>query len=354
MGIQPCIASVPAVDLSVQGGPDRLIRIDSHIRQTLSVIPATIVVLVLLLPVSGLAQNADFDNSGSVGFEDFLLFTAAFGKPDTRFDLDTSGIVDFGDFLIFVSQFGKPGPPTNGLPPDRWIPVPLTTKAQRAAGIAGGEGMQLVYGLSYAPSNPDVVYLVSDVSQVWKSIDGGATWAMKHSGFLANGGLSLVVDPNDEKTVFVAGSTQEDVSDDFADGIYRTGDGGESWSLVHRTPFGHIGEKKGGVNFAFAGADTIYAATHTEGLLRSIDGGTVWTGLGHPSESAGKLLDVRTHPKDHSTLYIATEGGLFTYSEADSGSFRQIGSGIGGFPHAIAIRPVRAVHLGNVRLGAEG
>ena len=131
-------------------------------------------------------------------------------------------------------------------PKDEWIQVPLRSAAQKAAGLTGGEGMQLIYGLSYAPSNPEVAYLVSDTSQVWKSIDGGKFWQMKHKGFLANGGLSLVVDPNNQNLVFVAGSTQEDFSDEFADGIYRTKDGGENWDLVKRTSFVNLGDNKDG------------------------------------------------------------------------------------------------------------
>lgn len=68
------------------------------------------------LPPSSIAflgSVADFDNSGSVAFPDFLLFAAAFGKTtgqtgfDTKFDLDKSGSVDFPDFLKFVTEFGQ-------------------------------------------------------------------------------------------------------------------------------------------------------------------------------------------------------------------------------------------------------
>ena len=58
------------------------------------------------------AGMADFDGDGSVGFSDFLVFAAQFGKTsedagfDPRFDLDSDGMVGFTDFLAFVSQFG--------------------------------------------------------------------------------------------------------------------------------------------------------------------------------------------------------------------------------------------------------
>ena len=53
----------------------------------------------------------DFDGSGTVGFEDFVLFSGSFGKPagthDERCDLDADGRVGFDDFLVFVKQFGE-------------------------------------------------------------------------------------------------------------------------------------------------------------------------------------------------------------------------------------------------------
>jgi formylglycine-generating enzyme required for sulfatase activity len=49
----------------------------------------------------------DFDDDGSVGFSDFLLFAAAFGGNDLRFDISGDGAIGFADFLIFAGQFGK-------------------------------------------------------------------------------------------------------------------------------------------------------------------------------------------------------------------------------------------------------
>ena len=56
--------------------------------------------------------DPDFDSDGSVGFQDFLLFAAVFGKNvgddgyDSKFDLDGSVDIGFGDFLAFAAAFG--------------------------------------------------------------------------------------------------------------------------------------------------------------------------------------------------------------------------------------------------------
>ena len=66
-------------------------------RMALTGAPALIRGLTLATP--------DFDNNGSVDFDDFLAFGSAFGKRDPAFDLTGDGKVDFHDFLNFVQAF---------------------------------------------------------------------------------------------------------------------------------------------------------------------------------------------------------------------------------------------------------
>ena len=71
----------------------------------------------ILMPKPGLLvllkPTPDFDDDGTVGILDFLLFVEQFGLSrgdagyDARFDLDGDGIIGIDDFLIFVEAFGK-------------------------------------------------------------------------------------------------------------------------------------------------------------------------------------------------------------------------------------------------------
>jgi len=212
--------------------------------------------------------------------------------------------------------------PTHALPDNLWTSVPLTTPAQRHAGLAGGEGMQMIFGIAYAAANPNIVYMVSDTSQVWKSTDGGSTWQMKHKGFHANGGISLAVDPINENVVFVAGSNAEPYCDmsSPADGIYRTLDGGDSWSLMKPTPYFR---GKEGAHFAFDKSSSrnnrttvIYAGTHTEGILKSVDGGATWKCIGLKGM---RIFDVKISLKDNPALIVATPAGLYILGREGEG-----------------------------------
>lgn len=58
-------------------------------------------------------KTADFDQSGFVDFEDFLLFVGQFGRTnmdvdfDSIFDLNGDQIIDFLDFISLAQSFGK-------------------------------------------------------------------------------------------------------------------------------------------------------------------------------------------------------------------------------------------------------
>ena len=77
------------------------------------------------------AADADFDGSGDVGFQDFLLFAAKFntsegdGAFEAKFDIDGNGNVGFTDFLTFARFFGET------------VPEPVLA----LTGVAPAEGM---------------------------------------------------------------------------------------------------------------------------------------------------------------------------------------------------------------------
>jgi photosystem II stability/assembly factor-like uncharacterized protein len=153
--------------------------------------------------------------------------------------------------------------------------------------------------LAVAPSNPDILYVGSgeglqrpDLSTgdgVYKSTDGGKTWT--NVGLRDGQQISaIVVDPKDADRVFVAvlghpyGPNKER-------GVYHTTDGGKTWKQVLAKD-----ENTGAVALALDPAEprTIYAVLWEarqgpwengawqgagSGLYKSTDGGTTWKSL---------------------------------------------------------------------------
>jgi photosystem II stability/assembly factor-like uncharacterized protein len=228
---------------------------------------------------------------------------------------------------------------------DSWYQMPLRSVGQKNAGLMGGEGMQSIYGIAYAKSNPQIVYLVSNTSQSWKSEDGGNLWQMKHNGFLPNGGINISVDPLNKNIVYIAGSICRPMSHYSSpiDGIYRTTDGGETWELVKQTPL--FGETLEGEHFAFdpRNSDTtmtkvVYVGTHQDGLLITKDGGNKWETIGFQGE---RILDLTLDPTNPSTLYLLTVKGFYRIIIKDDVIFQieRLGKNMIGTFKTFALNP---------------
>lgn len=111
-----------------------------------------------------------------------------------------------------------------------------------------------VGALEAAPSNPDIVYVgmgdspldgVSRGTGVYKTVDGGKTWT--HIGLEKTGHIStVIVDPRNPDNVLVA--AKGDLRTKGPDrGIFRTTDGGKTWARVLA-----IDDEIGAVKIAYA------------------------------------------------------------------------------------------------------
>jgi photosystem II stability/assembly factor-like uncharacterized protein len=197
--------------------------------------------------------------------------------------------------------------------------------------------------IAVATSNPSVVYVGTGEADMrdsigygngmYKSTDGGETWT--HIGLDATKQIArVIVDPKNANTVFVAalGNAYGPSPDR---GIYRSLDGGKTWTKVlYKT------DGVGGVDLAFdpSNAKVVYAAMWAtrrppwyiygpsnspgSGLFKSTDGGTTWQPLagGLPTEGLGRIGIAVTaaNPRRVYAIVDAKEGGL--YRSEDGGA----------------------------------
>lgn len=154
--------------------------------------------------------------------------------------------------------------------------------------------------IAFAKSNTNVVYvgtgeanpgggsLAYDGNGVYKSTNGGGNW--EHLGLENIGSVGrIIVDPNNENTAYMAamGYLFENNSER---GVYKTTDGGESWSQVL-----YLNDSIGAIDLAINPqyTDTVYAVMWERvrrleyftygglgcGIYRSFDGGDNWEEL---------------------------------------------------------------------------
>jgi len=177
---------------------------------------------------------------------------------------------------------------------------------------------------------------------MYKSIDGAKTW--KPIGLGETGHIGAVeIDPRNHNVVWVAAIGQA-FNANPERGVYRTRDGGASWDLVlsisDTVGFSDIELLPGNPDVVFATAWkaerkpwTIISGGNQDegGIYKSVDGGESWTRIteGLPEGLIGKI-DLAISPADSSIVYALVEapddeGGLFR--SVDQGeTFEQVSS----------------------------
>lgn len=152
-----------------------------------------------------------------------------------------------------------------------------------------------------APANPGTLYVASG-NQIWKSTDAGSTWTLLYQFSATGAGAgvgALTVDPTNSATLYAATGTQ---------GVFKSTDGGVTWDAINNgipsNPNGSI-NLQGGVWVEPSAPNVIFAAG--DGLLfRSADGGNTWTGV-TPSGFPNALV---FDPFTAGALYLANNTAI--------------------------------------------
>ncbi len=235
--------------------------------------------------------------------------------------LAVGGVAGNPDVYYMGAVAGGVWKTTNG--GGTWTPLTDTTDIRSIGAIA------------VAPSDPNIIYVGTgescirgDISYgdgMYKSMDAGKTWT--HIGLTDTRHIARVaVDPHDANIVLVAAMGHA-FGPNTDRGVFRSTDGGKTWA---KTLFKD--DKTGAVDISIDPQNprTVFAGLYQfvrtpwgfdsggpgSGLYRSTDGGVTWsqlTGHGLPSGVLGRI-GVSVSGADSNRVYAiieATRGGLY-------------------------------------------
>ena len=130
---------------------------------------------------------------------------------------------------------------------------------------------------------------------IWKTTDGGTYWECISDGYLSSATIGALAVSDSDPNVIYAGTGETTIRVDvsFGDGIYKSTDGGESWTNVGLKETRHIGE----IRIHPENCDIVYVAAlgHAfgenleRGVYRTTDGGENWELVLHQSPRAGAV-----------------------------------------------------------------
>ncbi len=132
------------------------------------------------------------------------------------------------------------------------------------------------------PLDAHRAYIAGAQGGVWRTTDGGISWTplTDHLSSLASGALAF--DPLNPDVIYYGTGEQHYSGDSFyGDGLFKTTDGGTTWSKIATKAT--VGSYIARIIVKPANSDTIHLASD-RGYLRSTDGGNSWSLILNPSQ----------------------------------------------------------------------
>ena len=194
---------------------------------------------------------------------------------------------------------------------------------------------------------------------VFRTTDGGKTWAKTLFKDENTGAIDVVMDPHNPNLVFAAMWQARRQPWNFSSGgpgsgLYRSEDGGVTWKQLqgHGLPDGMLGR----IGVAISGADSsrVYAVIENKdngGIYRSEDGGEQWTRVnddGRFRQRAWYFSNIYADPKAPDTVYVLNTGA---FKSVDGGKTFNLLPGRHGDHHGLWIDPENPQRLGNANDG---
>jgi photosystem II stability/assembly factor-like uncharacterized protein len=227
----------------------------------------------------------------------------------------------------------------------------------------------LMLDVDIDPENPDTVYTGAR-SGAFRSLDGGLNWeGLSYPPAAFTECYSVALHPADSQIVLAC---REQLGT-----LYRSQDGGKTWTIVHQLtvtpgePLKEYGFKR--IVYAPSNSQVIYAGsarptitlemiekTGGLGVFKSTDGGLTWAEANNSLTQSLSINNLAIHPTDPKIVYAATvTGGLCKTTDGGSNWVRLNGIKADDV-RSVAIRPDKPDHVyaginsGGVYFSANG
>lgn len=187
-----------------------------------------------------------------------------------------------------------------------------------------GEGIGRIDVIAFHPSNASIIYAGSSNGGLFRTLNGGVSWSPLTSFLPSMGIAAIYVDPDSPENIYILTGDRNSGVDGFvssfkflspASGIYKSSDNGISWNKLNT--FLSDGTYRARDMAIHPTNPNILIVTTDNGVFRTTNGGNTWSLV--LNEFA---WDVAFKPGSTSIVYVTTQNAFFR-SEDGGVSFSQ-------------------------------
>lgn len=175
-------------------------------------------------------------------------------------------------------------------------------------------GIGRVNCIAFNPNNNNEVWIGAPAGGLWKSTNGGQTWAT-NTDLLPNLGVSsIAIDPQHPDTMYIA-TGDRDGADTYSYGILKSTDGGQTWNTTGLSFGVSQARRIGALHIVPNNTQIIIAATRI-GMFRSTDGGQTFSTV-----QSGSFNMLAPDPQNPHIIFAGTGGAIGrVWRSKDSGA----------------------------------
>jgi photosystem II stability/assembly factor-like uncharacterized protein len=188
--------------------------------------------------------------------------------------------------------------------PEDWVKV-LNWRCIGPANMSGR-----ITAISVYEADPKVYWIASASGGLLKTVNNGITFEHQFDREATVSIGDVCVAPSNKNIVWVGtGENNPRNSVSYGDGVYKSTDGGKTWTnmgLKKTFQIGKILIDSKNPDIVYVGAlGRLYGSNPERGLFKTTDGGKTWAKVLYVDEHTG-VLDMRMHPADPNTIIAAT------------------------------------------------
>jgi len=179
------------------------------------------------------------------------------------------------------------------------------------------------------------LYVGAGAGGVWKSMNGGTTFKPVFDKYNQSIG-AVAIDPNDHNTVWVGtGESWVRNSVSLGDGIYKTSDGGDTWTKTGLADSEHISriliDPKDSNTVYVCAVGHLWDSNAERGVYKTTDGGKKWDKVLSVNDDTGCAM-IAMDPQETHTLYAGMwqarrKAWTFTSGGPGSGFYKSTDAG---------------------------